>query len=206
MARVFRARTGSLAGLFSGGLASFVQADGEALLQAFWPAAMPERIEDLRLPFAAVATDFPGRAERVFTEGPLRLAVAASMAIPGLVKPVLIDGRPHVDGAVVNPLPFDRMPAPCDLVVAVNVVGGRVAEDPGAMPSVVDATFGASLIMQGAIVDARLKLASTKVHVVEPAIGGFYALDFFGAKRILQAAEPVREEIAGLLRGITAAP
>ena len=201
MAKVFRARTGSLATIFSGGLGSIVQVDGETLLQAFWPPSMPERFADLRLPFAAVATDFHGRTERVFTEGALRPAVAASMAIPGLVKPVLIDGRPHVDGAVVNPLPFDRLPAPCDLIVAVNVVGGRVAEDPGAMPSMLDATFGSSLIMQDAIVEARLKLASTRVHVVRPDIGAFYALDFFGTKKILEAAEPIRAEIAGLIGG-----
>lgn len=200
MAKLFRARTGSLATIFSGGLGSVVQVDGETLLPAFWPPAMPERFADLALPFAAVATDFHGRSERVFADGPLLPAVAASMAIPGLVRPVAIEGRAFVDGAVTNPLPFDRMPSPCDLVIAVNVVGGRVAEDPGALPSALEVTLGASLIMQGAIVEARLALAPTRVQVVQPAIGGFYALDFFAAKRILEAAEPIREEITALLR------
>jgi len=205
MAKVFRARTGSLSTLFSGGLGSVVQVDGEALLDAFWPPAMPERFADLRLPFAAVATDFHARAETVFAEGRIKPAVAASMAIPGLVKPVLIDRRLQVDGALVNPLPFDRMPAPCDMVIAVNVVGGRVSEDAGATPSALDATLGASLIMQSAIVEAKLALASTRVHVARPAIGGFYALDFFAARQILEASEPIRDEIAALLRSAVAA-
>ncbi len=200
MTKLFKSRTGSLSTIFSAGLGSFVQVDGERILREFWPASMPERFADLRLPFAAVATDFHARSEKVFTEGPLLPAVAASMAIPGLVKPVLIDGRPHVDGAVVNPLPFDRMPAPCDLVIAVNVVGGRVSEDPGAMPSVFDATLGSSLIMQDAIVEARLAHAPTRVHVIRPAIGAFYALDFFSTKAIMAAAEPIRDEIGALLK------
>ncbi len=209
MTKLFRARTGSLSTIFSAGLGSFVQVDGERLLREFWPASMPERFADLRLPFAAVATDFHARSEKVFTEGPLLPAVAASMAIPGLVKPVLLDGRPHVDGAVVNPLPFDRMPAPCDLVIAVNVVGGRVSEDPGAMPSVFDATLGSSLIMQDAIVEARLAHAPTRVQVIRPAIGAYYALDFFATKQIMAAAEPIRAEICALLgdaKRLTAAP
>jgi len=206
MAKLFRARTGSLSTIFSAGLGSIVQVDGETLLQEFWPPSMPERFGDLRLPFAVVATDFHGRSETIFSDGPLRPAVAASMAIPGLVKPVLIGGRAYIDGAVVNPLPFDRMPAACDLIIAVNVVGGRVSEDATALPSAFDATLGSSIIMQNAIVEARLALASTKVHVVSPAIGSFYALDFFAAKAILAAAEPIRAEIAAVLKGLHAGP
>ena len=51
----------------------------------------------------------PARAREavVFSTGPLKPAIAASMAIPGLVRPVEIDGRVLVDGGAVDPLPFD---------------------------------------------------------------------------------------------------
>ncbi|MGL5137511.1 MAG: patatin-like phospholipase family protein, partial [Beijerinckiaceae bacterium] len=195
MSRVFKARVGSLTDIFSGGLTSAVQVDGEALLKEFWPPSMPDRFADLRLPFVAVATDFYGRSEAVFSTGSLRAAVAASMAIPGLVRPVAVEGRLHIDGAATNPLPLDHMPVPCDLIIAVDVIGGPEAPDPAIQPSVIEATLGAAQIMQAAIVAARLAGVNGRVRLIRPNVAGFGALDFFAAKRILQAAEPIRKEI-----------
>jgi NTE family protein len=201
MARLFRARAGSISDLFSGALGAAIQVDGETLLREFWPPSMPERFGDLRLPFTAVATDFYGRAEATFSSGPLRPAVAASLAVPGLVKPVEINKRLHIDGVMANPLPFDLLPADCDLIIAVDVVGGPHGEDATVQPSAIDVTLGASQILQSAIVEAKLAHAGPRVKVVRPAVGGFAALDFFAAKRILQAAEPVRAEVSLLIRG-----
>jgi NTE family protein len=176
-----------------------VQVDGEALLREFWPPSMPERFADLRLPFLAVSTDFYGRSAAVFREGPLRPAVAASLAVPGLVRPVDIAGRLHIDGVVANPLPFDLLPPDCDLIIAVDVVGGPQAESPLEQPSAIEATLGASQIMQAAIVEAKLAFAGPRVKVIRPAVGGFAALDFFAAKKIMLAGEPIRAEILALL-------
>jgi NTE family protein len=199
MARLFRARAGSFSDIFSGALGAAIQVDGVALLKEFWPPSMPERFADLRLPFTAVATDFYGRAQAAFASGPLRPAVAASLAVPGLVKPVEIDKRLHIDGVMANPLPFDLMPLDCDLVVAVDVVGGPQGEDATVQPSAIEVTLGASQILQSAIVAAKLEGAGPRVKVVRPAVGGFAALDFFAAKRILQAAEPIKAEVAALI-------
>ena len=62
-------------------------------------------------------------------------------------------------------------------------------------------SLGASQILQSAIVEAKLAAAGPRIHVVRPAVGGFAALDFFAARRILQAAEPIRAEVSALLRG-----
>jgi NTE family protein len=199
MARLFRARAGSFSSIFQGAIGSAVQVDGEALLREFWPPSMPERFSDLRLPFIAVATDFYARSTAVFCEGPLRPAVAASLAIPGLVKPVDINKRLHIDGVVANPLPFDLLPPDCDIVVAVDVVGGPGSEDPMHQPTALEATLGASQIMQAAIVEAKLGMAGPKVRVVRPDVARFAALDFFAARRILQAAEPIRSEVQALI-------
>jgi NTE family protein len=195
MSKVFKARVGSLTDIFSGGFTSAVQVDGEALLREFWPPSMPDRFSDLRLPFTAVATDFYGRSEAAFSSGSLRAAVAASMALPGLVKAVAVDGRLHIDGAATNPLPLDQMAVPVDLIIAVDVVGGPEAEDPTAQPSALEATLGAAQIMQASIAEARRARTNGRVQLVRPNVAGFGALDFFSARRILQAAEPIRQEI-----------
>ncbi len=79
-------------------------------------------IQDTRIPFAAVCTDIHGGREAVLTEGPLRSAVAASSAIPGIFPPVEFGDRLLADGGWVNQLPA----GPCrklgaDVVIAVDV-------------------------------------------------------------------------------------
>lgn len=62
---------------------------------------------DLELPFAAVACDIRSGGTFVFTDGPLREALVASSAIPGLFEPVERDGMLLVDGGVTDVLPVD---------------------------------------------------------------------------------------------------
>lgn len=64
------------------------------------------RIEDLEVPFTAVATDLLARREVWFQHGPLDAAIRASIAMPSVVTPVVRDGRLLADGALMNPLPI----------------------------------------------------------------------------------------------------
>lgn len=64
-----------------------------------------DTIEELPVPFAAVATDLATGEAVVFREGDLVEAVRASISIPGMFSPVLRDGRVLVDGGLVDPLP-----------------------------------------------------------------------------------------------------
>jgi NTE family protein len=66
-----------------------------------------QAIEDLGLPFAAVACDILTGTEVVITQGPLAEAVIASSAIPALFEPVASDGRLLVDGGLTDNLPVD---------------------------------------------------------------------------------------------------
>lgn len=86
-------------------------------------------IEDLPIPYTAVATDIDARREVWFQRGPLASAVRASIAIPGVFTPIRIDGRLLVDGGVLNPVPVDPMAAvDADLVVAVSLSGPRATD------------------------------------------------------------------------------
>jgi len=82
------------------------------------------RIEDLPIAFTSVATDLLGHKEIWFQEGPLDQAIRASVAIPGVVTPLVLNGRVLVDGATLNPLPIiPTISAHADLIVAVNLAG-----------------------------------------------------------------------------------
>jgi NTE family protein len=83
------------------------------------------RIEDLPIPFTAVATDLETGDECWFRDGPVTAAIRASAALPGFMTPVVLHGRLLADGGLTNPLPIaPALAVDADLVVAV-VVSGR---------------------------------------------------------------------------------
>jgi NTE family protein len=131
--KLFAARIGRLADLFSP-LGNPVLIDGEAFCDAFLPEAVPQTFAQCLIPLTVVATDYYARREKVFMEGPLRPAIAASMAIPGAIRPVRIDGRVLVDGATVNPLPIDHLAGKADIIVGVDVSGAPVVPGETDMP------------------------------------------------------------------------
>lgn len=79
-------------------------------------------VESLKIPFRCVAADFRSAREIVIKDGKLSRAVRASMAIPGIFKPVNRDGMLLVDGGMMNNLPVDvvrQMGA--DIVIAIDL-------------------------------------------------------------------------------------
>ncbi|MCI0511449.1 NTE family protein [Chromohalobacter marismortui] len=79
------------------------------------------RIEDLSIPLTTVATDLNRQKEIWFQSGPLLRAIRASIAVPGIITPVHVDGQVLVDGGLLNPLPIiPTVAVHADLVVAVN--------------------------------------------------------------------------------------
>lgn len=84
------------------------------------------RIEQLSIPFTAVATDLRARREVWFTRGPADIAVRASFAIPSIVTPAIVGGRLMIDGGVTNPVPLEPLASvESDLVLAVSLTGRR---------------------------------------------------------------------------------
>ena len=92
-------------------------------------------IQNLDMPYTAVATDLTNQKEVWFNTGPLERAIRASCAIPSLILPVVMDNRVLVDGGVLNPLPIaaslsihaDAIFA-VDLSAEVPMPGGKVVE------------------------------------------------------------------------------
>ena len=83
-------------------------------------------IEDLPIPYTAVATDIGARREVWFQSGPLDVAIRASIAIPGMITPIMVNGRLLVDGAVLNPVPMEPVTGvDADFTMAVVLAGDR---------------------------------------------------------------------------------
>jgi NTE family protein len=118
------------------------------------------RIEDLRVPLALVAADIETGREVVIRRGLLRVALLASMAIPGIYPPVRIGECVLVDGGVVNPVPISVAAAMgADAVIAVplgapatDAVPDLVAEKgSGKLPAILHTISRSIEVMQGRI-------------------------------------------------------
>lgn len=83
-------------------------------------------IEDLPIPYTAVATDIGAGREVWFTSGPVEVAIRASVGIPGMVTPVMVNGRLLVDGGVMNPVPMEPViGSDADFTMAISLSGPK---------------------------------------------------------------------------------
>ncbi|MGV2975960.1 patatin-like phospholipase family protein [Roseibium alexandrii] len=167
--------------------------DPLVLFETLFPDGLAENFEDLQIPMKVVATDFHRQSQAVLTKGALLPAIAASSALPMLLTPVQIDGRVLIDGGFVNPTPFDVFEDTDYPVVAVDVTGADFSAIDG-LPSGMETWIGSFSITLHSLVAAKLSCAQPDL-LLEPAIGHFQTMDFFEVEAILEAADPIREDV-----------
>ena len=95
---------------------------GDRVIDAIRQRVPDVNIEDLPIPFTAVATDLYTGEEVIFRRGPLFQAIRASISIPSMFRPVKWEGRTLVDGGMANTFPLNRVErTPGDILVGFNV-------------------------------------------------------------------------------------
>jgi NTE family protein len=201
--RLLLARAGTFVDLLTSGFGSGTQVDGEKFCEQFLPEAVPRDFAELRIPLVVIASDLHRRRQVSFTSGPLRRALAASIALPSVVRPVVIDDQVLVDGGATNPLPFDELRGRADIVAAVDISGAPTDERRD-IPSYWECLFATVLVMGNAIIAEKLKYGAPDL-MIRPNVGLFRTLDFFQASAILRAAEPAKAEIKERLTALLAA-
>lgn len=136
---------------------------GGARLKALLDDALADKaIEDLKIGFAAVATEMGSGHEVWLTRGHLVDAVRASYALPGIFEPVKVSGRWLFDGALVNPVPVTVCRAlGAELVIAVNIIA--------------DTLFRGTVISDQIVLDRTLQTLGEQAIGQAPAGGaGFF--------------------------------
>ena len=99
-------------------------AKGTRIIKAIMEFVPDVPIEDLPIPYCAVATDWKAGREVVISKGSLFEAIRASISLPSFYEPVRRDDMILIDGGVVNPIPLNRVKRhPGDLLVGVDVSG-----------------------------------------------------------------------------------
>lgn len=165
----------------------------ESIMASLCDERSCETFEELPIPFAVVATDFWEARSVVLDSGPLKPAVRASMALPGLFTPVTLDGRVLIDGGTVNPVPFDILADSCDIVIAIDINSGSSAE-PGSVPGYFNNLFGSIQIMQQAIVRQELEARSPDIYI-KPELSDFRTLHFYKVDKIYKEAQTAKNEL-----------
>lgn len=194
LGKLMEARAGRISDLIFG-LGNPVLIDPVVFCDLFLPEAVALTFAECGIPLTVVATDYYARREAVFTTGSVRRAVAASIAIPGLIRPVEDEDRILVDGGAVNPLPFNHLAGKADILVAVDVTGGPVRPSRGTlMPAALESLLGTTQILQRAIIDSKLAAGAPDI-LIQPPVDTFGALDFFQASVILRLCQPAKEEL-----------
>lgn len=164
-----------------------VQLDARRVVDAFLPDPFPTDFRDLETPFYVVATDFQSWHQAVFSDGPLRDAIAGSIAIPSLFRPVPFANHLLVDGCVVNPLPLDQV-AGCDVLVGIDVNGDPSEQLNRTNHSLIDAWFGSAQIMMHSLT-AHMMAAYPPDIYVRPHVSIFGAHEFWRVREIIAHVE-----------------
>ena len=165
-----------------------IQVDARNIVEAFLPDAFPDDFSALSIPLNTVATDFYGWEQVVFASGPLRQAIAASLAIPSLFRPVHFNDRFYIDGGVTNPLPLDRAKSGGDVVIGIDVNGVPPGEPSKGEPNPIDVGLVATQIMTEAMVRHALALHAPDIYVHAP-VKGVRVLEFWRVREIIAQAE-----------------
>lgn len=120
-------------------------------------------IEDLKLPYAAVASELATGEAHIMKSGSLAHAISASTAIPAVMRPVNYQGKILVDGAVVHPVPAALARSMgADIVLAVNIC--KEPTSAGPVRHLMDSLMNTIDIMSAKIVRDELQLADVVIR------------------------------------------
>ena len=163
-------------------------------VEDFLSREIPVRtFEEIEIPLKVVATNFWDRRPVVFESGNLITAIRASMAMPAIFEPVLLNATVLIDGGAVNPLPYDLIRQECDLTIAIDVSGVKTYAPGDPVPNMVENILSTFQIMQASIVEAKKQLSPPDIYV-KPALTNIRLLDFYRYKEILAG---VQDEVQG---------
>ncbi len=158
--------------------------EGQKLDQIFQRLLLPVRdIDDfdhLRIPFRALATDLVTGAEVVLAGGSLADAIRASMSIPGIFAPVILDDRMLVDGGMANNLPISVVrEMGADIVIAVDISSPLLTRKQ--LDSVLTVTEQLTNFLTRRNTEQQIATLGPRDILLVPDLGDYSSTDFLGA-------------------------
>jgi len=163
------------------------------------PAAAVASFDRLPIPFRTVATDLETGTPVVLADGDLGRAIRASMAVPGVFSPIVIDGRMLVDGGVVMNLPVELARAMgADVIVAVQVLPSPKTRDE--LRSLAGQVSQTVSLMIAQNMDEQARDADV---LIRTDVGAYRASDFGKVAEMIPIGEAAARELEPVLRTLS---
>jgi NTE family protein len=144
--------------------------------------------EQLPIPLKVVTTDYWKRKEVVIDSGELIPAIRASISIPAIFVPAVINGTVMIDGGAVNPVPYDIIKDHCDICIAIDVSGTVVPSKKDAKPSMFDSIMNSYQILEDAVLESKMKLIKPDLYI-RPELKNIQILEFFKDAQIRKSVK-----------------
>jgi len=170
---------------------------GEALEEFINKKTENTSIENMKIPFYAVATDIQSGSEKIFSSGNTGKVVRASCSIPGVFRPVTIGDRLYADGGIVSPVAVDaakRLGA--DVVIAVDISSDIDTTRP---EDTIDMLLKSMTIMYSRIALTQLSHADI---VIKPKVGYIGSSDFTKRHEAILEGEKAALEVLPQIQNI----
>jgi NTE family protein len=180
------------------GLVSGVQIES-FLRRLTRPVADVAHFAELPIPFKAVATDIETGDAVILDHGSLPQAMRASMAIPGVMAPVELDGKLLVDGGIANNLPIGLVRQTCaDVVIAVNIQSTLLKREQ--LSSAFSITGQLINLLGKSRVDAELATLGENDILIAPDLGDITSGSFERQPEAIARGRDAAQALAATLR------
>lgn len=146
------------------------------------------RFSDLKIPMKIVATDYWKEEMVVFDQGDLIKAIRASISIPAIFEPVVIDGRVLIDGGVTNNLPYDLLLPECNFLIAIDAAGATSMPEKPKIPNWFDSVMNTFTILQKSILAYQMKNRPPDVYI-RPQVKDIGLLEFDKAATVIELVQ-----------------
>jgi NTE family protein len=165
------------------------------------PANDARHLDELPLPFRAVATDLVTGEAVVLRDVSLWTAMRASMSIPGAFAPTQVDGRLLADGGLSSNLPVEvALEMGADIVIAVNVGTPLLPRD------ALESAFGVAQQMLNILTEQNVRLSLQAMRpkdvLISPDLRGVTFLDFERGPELIARGEAAGRAVADRLRAL----
>lgn len=158
---------------------------GGKITKTIFDLTRHKNFEELDIPLKVVATDFWDRKEVIFEHGSVAEAIRASISLPTIFEPVVVNGAILVDGGLVNSLPYEMLRSSCDLTIAINVLGEkRPKQDKTEKPKFFEALLSTYELFESAVIEQKLHQSRPDIYI-KPSLENIDLLDFHMVDEII---------------------
>ena len=159
--------------------------NGNEVIKVFKKITDITTFEELNVPLTTVSTDIINNKKIESSSGDLIHAIRASIAIPGVLKPININGKLCLDGGLIDPVPLESIKnMGAEKTIAVNLYGLKSNEKQEHKYNIIDIIDRSAKVILNNVTHLSFKNGMPDI-LIEPPIDQFKGWDFHKGKELI---------------------